>query len=130
MEATMAGEILTDDDIADLQALAVEFQPDTCDIIRLTETQDAGGTTVVETVIASGVSCHYSEQLTPQDLALAERHAINIDAKIDLPANQDITVADRVTITLWGAVIGSFEVTLVVRQSFEALRTAYVTGPL
>lgn len=126
----MAGEILTDDDIADLQAVAVEFQPDTCDIVRLVETQDAGGTSVVETVIASGVSCHYSEQLTPQDLALAERHAINVDAAIDLPANQDVTAADRVTITLRGALLGTFEVTLVVRQSFEAVRTAYITGPL
>lgn len=126
----MAGEILTDADIADLQAVAVEFQPDTCDIIRLTEQQDAGGTTIVETVIASGVSCHYSEQLTPQDVALAERHDINIDAKIDLPANQDITAADRVRVTLRGTSLGTFEVTLVVRQSYEALRTAYLTGPL
>ena len=126
----MAGEILTDDDIADLQAVAVEFQPDTCDIVRLTETQDGGGATNVETTIASGVSCHYSEQLTPQDVALAERHAINIDAKIDLPADQDITAADRVTVTLRGVVLGDFEVTLVVRQSFETLRTAFLTGPI
>jgi hypothetical protein len=126
----MAGEILSDADIADLTAVALEFQPDTCAIVRVTETSDAGGTTVVETTVASGVSCHYSEQLTVQDLALAERRAINIDAKIDIPANQDISAADRVTVTLRGTVLGTFEVTLVVRQSYEALRTAYLTGPL
>lgn len=126
----MVWDALTDGDVDDIQAAAAEFRPDTCDIVRLTEQQDAGGTTIVETVIASDVRCHYSEQLTPQDVALAERHDINIDARLLLPADQDITASDRMTITLRGTVLGTYEVSYVVRESFEGQRLVFVTGPI
>jgi len=113
-----------------LQGQAVRFQPDTCDIIRVTETQTSGGTDETPSPIASGVSCFYSEEITPQDVARAEVRSIVISAKILIPADQEITATDRVAVTVRGSVLGTFEVVTVVRQSYEALRLIYLSGPV
>jgi len=112
------------------QRMTQRIWPSTCDIVRIVETTDSGGVTETETTIATGVKCFYSEDISPQDVERGAAQEIVINAKITVAANQDITAKDRVTVTLRGTVVGTYEVSAVVRQSYEVQRVVYLTGPI
>jgi len=106
---------------------SVRTLPDTCDIVRLTETYTSGGvSTVVEVVLAAGVACRYTETLGTQDAEVAARQGVRIDAVLTLPGVQDVTAADRVTVTVGGVAFGTYEVSGVARRSFELGRRVYL----
>lgn len=112
-----------------LQQQAERHLPGTCDIVRIVETQDSGGTTETPTTIATGVRCFYSESLSAQDVERGAAQEIVINAVLYLLANQDITAKDRVTVTMRGTVLGTYEVSSVIRQDYETQRVAYLEGP-
>ena len=105
---------------------SVRTLPDTCSIVRLTETHTSGGVTVVEVVLAAGVACRYTETLDTQDAEFAARQGVRIDAVLTLPGVQDVTAADRVTVTVGGVAFGTYEVSGVARRSFELGRRVYL----
>jgi len=104
----------------------VRTLPDTCSVVRLTETHTSGGVTVVEVVLAAGVACRYTETLGAQDAEFAARQGVRIDAVLTLPGVQDVTAADRVTVTVGGVPFGTYEVSGVARRSFELGRRVYL----
>jgi hypothetical protein len=112
------------------QRMTQRIWPGTCDIVRIVETQDFGGTTETPTTIATGVKCFYSEDLSPQDVERGAAQEIVINAKLILPAGQDITAKDRVTVTMRAVVLGTYEVSSVIRQDYEVQRVAYLEGPI
>ncbi len=118
--------LIADTHLARMRVEHGRLLPDACDITRITTTETAGGVTETVATIATGLACRYSESLSPQDVAIAERHGISIDASLELPALSDITAADRVTVTVGGVVFGTFEVSGVKRRSWEVGRGVYL----
>lgn len=112
------------------RSVARLLMPDSCDVVRLTETQTSGGVTVVETTIATGVPLFYTEDLIDQDQVQAESLGVQITAVARVPAETDVAAADRLAITVDGVSLGTYEVTAVVRQTWEILRFVYLKGPL
>lgn len=127
----MAGEILSAEDLADLRAVAVEFQPDVCDIIAATVTDDGFGGQIeswdTPTTIASGVSCSYSETLDQDEQDLVNRRQLIVTAAINLPALTAIQEGHRIVLTAtYGDHDGTYEVRGLVRDSYETVRSALV----
>lgn len=138
----MVWDALTADDLADIQSVAAEFRPSVCDIIRTTETTDAGGSTETSTTIATAEPCFYTEDLTDQEIATAERLDYQVRARMYFPAALEIRVNDQITnLVINGAMMGytndaatfvpyRYEVSSAPRASYEVMRTVYVTGPI
>jgi hypothetical protein len=127
----MAGEILTDGDLTDLRAVAVEFQPDTCDIIAATYTDDGFGGQVEDwtapTAIASDVSCSYSETLGQREEAQVSRLGLVVSAEIHVPALTPVQEGHRIVLTAaQGDHGGTYAVRGLTRSSYEAVRVALV----
>lgn len=118
------------------------FLASTCDIVRTTETTDAGGTTETRTTIASEEPCFYTEDLTDQEIAEAERLNVQVRARIYFPGERDIRVSDEITnLVIDGAMLGyiddtdtfvpyRYEVASAPRATYEVTRIALVSGPI
>jgi hypothetical protein len=117
------------------------FLASTCDIVRTTETTDAGGSTETRTTIATDEPCFYTEDLTDQEIATAERLNYQVRARMYFPGERDIRVNDEITnLVIDGAMMGyiddtatfvpyRYEVSSAPRATYEVTRLAYVSGP-
>ncbi len=143
----MAAPILSISDLNTFRGLVTDLAlPETCTIVRVSEVRDAGGVSTIETVLATGVPCRYSEVPDSTLRALGERLDPATSAKLVMPAHTDILKSDRITdLLIGGATIveyrtpnrverlqvggvnfGAFEVTDVQRKSWEMSRIVYL----
>lgn len=127
----MAGEILTDGDLADLRAVAVEFFPDVCDVIASTITDDGFGGQVeswdTPIVIASDEPCFFTETLNEDEQAQVNRRGLSVVAAIHLTGLTPVAEGHRIVLTAaHGDHGGTYSVQGIARDSFEAQRVALV----
>lgn len=102
-----------------LRDLQAQFLPDSCSILRVTETSTGDGVSSSWATLASGVACRVSP------LAASASEAMGADASLQavaqwtvwLPAQTDVTVKDRI---VYGA--RTFEIARVGERSFETAR--------
>jgi hypothetical protein len=125
-------------DVAAKRRIAVWQLPDTCDIVRPTFVQDAGGgQTTTLTTVAVGVACHYTEDLGVRDQVYVSRYGNAISARLVLPAEEDVRDTDRITnVTVDGTQLSrlvndapvavSFAVRAVPRETQQASQTVYI----
>jgi uncharacterized protein DUF6093 len=109
-----------------LRSLQELLFPDTCAILRYTETNTPDGPTADWQPIATGLPCRVDQHRMTAAERLGGTGAVLqsvSDWIIHLPAHTDVTPLDRVTITGSDRPDGrTFEVTSVGEQSYETAR--------
>jgi hypothetical protein len=127
----MVWDALTDGDLVDLRAVAVEFFPDTCDVIAATITDDGFGGQVesweTPTAIASDQPCYYTETLNEDEQAMVNRRGVAVVAAIHFTGLTSVAEGHRIVLTAaYGDHSGTYSVQGIARDSYEPQRVALV----
>jgi SPP1 family predicted phage head-tail adaptor len=117
---------LTAGELAAMRAAQNAALPDTCVIRRVTLTPDSYGGHTEEWNDIATVACRVAPSgHSPQEQVIAERMSATSTWTLTLPADTDVTAADRLVV---GA--RTFEVAAVLARSFETARRVVCTEVL
>lgn len=118
--------MITPDELAAMRATQVETLPDTCQVRRKTLTSDGMGGQIENWETVTTVACRVAPSgHSPQEQVIAERMSATSTWTLTLPADTDVTAADRLVV---GA--RTFEVAAVLARSFETARRVVCTEVL
>lgn len=94
-------DILSPRLISTIRGVTARLRPDICEVLRATVVEDgSGGSTTVETVIAT-VPCRLDASgLQPEEAALASRLGWEVAYKIDLGFDVSVTPSDRLRVNV------------------------------